>query len=792
MSSLNQPKTRVLFLHTRDELQLKLIVADQEDSQSEYTQLYSLLDKLGFEVNYSGKALSPKQLEGINLLVMNAPREEVDIAEINVIREFVANGGGLLLVTNAENMFHPPDSLNKIAAISGVRLEEYHNYPPTYLQVFCPHYITANLNRVRVNRVASLVANNGAYPLAYTKATRQMIMACSYVENGRIVVVGDTGIFSNGLITTESNQELAVNTFCWLAAQNVIDIIEVNIPETVEWGQTAIVSVCLRNNAGEVRPRVECALESDADAIISEPIRKIRSIPPGKTTLMRWTVRPQILGEQKLRLSIYVEGQTALFFDRLPEMNCLAPGYFTLEVKDIKGKQKTLFKTGDYFSVEGAFHCTVDLESQLYSLELELDHGLVKRSHEPGNGIDRWHVQATTSGEYKLILTLVETGQTLPVLVKVKHSLNERIVELKAAYLYPLDAEISERLKQVDESLSHNAIHAQAFEIMSPEEFIKAIYDGEAALWLLGVLAAARREQWHNPSLCDLVLTYFAPTHLAGRGSFIPYAPKLASHLAHLHPSYRKNLEYNLLASEESDEVNIKQNIAAYLLHEKYGHGFFYTQTPLGQQLYILEKHILTPETGKINKEQRETAEMLKDSAIIVNEGFATWIELTFIRKLDRDVRQAVDSREVFLIEEGAGLKARKMEGVFFKRFPPRFDSRYREGFEFLHYISQTFNLRCAIRIFLIATNIELGISETAQGVIEFSAHVEVIKERLLDPEDPGYRSHFRLRYIAELLYEHRAKLKELVRKQYCPVDCFKAGCPLESFIEAELNWRTP
>jgi hypothetical protein len=274
---------------------------------------------------------------------------------------------------------------------------------------------------------------------------------------------------------------------------------------------------------------------------------------------------------------------------------------------------------------------------------------------------------------------------------------------------------------------------------------------------------------------------------LPNRGSFVPYDPGLASSLARLHPADSKGLEYNLLCSEESEDIQIKQNVAAYLLHEKFGHGFFYTQTRLGQQLAILQRH---GDDFDQCAEYEEVTRLIEDSAIIVNEGFAAWMELTFLGKLDREVRQAVYPRRMLLIQQASGLYKREREGGFFGKFPPRFDSRYREGFEYLDFVGQKFSLRCAVRVFLLATHIDFGIAENPQGQLHFKLEPAVIKQLLLEPEEPDWRSHSRLRKIAELLYEHTDEAQALIRKNHCPIDCRKSNCPLEAFVAEKLKWR--
>lgn len=534
-----------------------------------------------------------------------------------------------MIISNSKTLINPLHRLNELAGVAGLEIQEYLNYPPTILQKFQPHYITANLKRIKVGNVASVISSNGAYPLAFTKATQQPIIGCANVGLGRVVAIGDVDLFTDELIADKNNETLVANTLRWLAAQNVIDVEEIIIPQTVNLGQSVAVELKLKNIDPELRPQVECILESDADAIISEPASKKRSIPPGITTIMQWTVKPQILGEQKLRLTIYVNEQTNLFFDQLTEMRCLAPGYFTLETKNEVGDLKTNFKTGDSFVAEGIFHWTAEINEPLYHLRLVPDEGLIEREYQIGISKSSWLLQAITRGTHELKLVLDETGQSLSALVQVSLCASDNLTELEAAFVYPLDAEIAARLKQVDECLACDQVKNQPFRILPPEDFVDQVHEGYSAAWLKEVLNSARREQWNNPDLLDLVLTYISPTYLTNRGAFIPYDPRLASHLARLHPTDRRYLEYNLLCSEESEDISIKQNIAAYLLHEKYGHGFFYTQTRLGQQLALLQKYGYLD--GSDDRSESKAAQLIKDSAIIVNEGFAAWMELTFL-----------------------------------------------------------------------------------------------------------------------------------------------------------------
>jgi len=781
-------KARVLFAQAHGEL---VSLRGEPEAASLTLGLQRLITELELDLTAVCGPLAAEHLEDSQVLVLGAPKTELNSIEVETILRFVQAGGGLLLVADSSTIISPVDSFNRLAGMVGLQFREYLNYPPTWLQVFSPHYITANVDRVRVKNVAGIFSSNGAYDLAFTKATRTSVAACTMLGDGRVVAVGDVGLFTDELLAVKGNETLVSNVFRWLAFQNAVDVQAVIVPETVKWGQTADVALELFNPNREARPQVECILESDADALISEPARKSRSIPSGKTTHMQWTVKPQILGDQKLRLVIHIEGQPSLYFDQLlPTMLCEAPGYLTLQIRNLDGESETRFLTGDKLVAEGALHWPAGLRLPPCHLDLEYTKGLAELGYQPGEGVGCWHLQACASGEHKLTLRIRETAQSLPAMVTVCPSIEDQLRELQAAYIYPLDAEIAERLRAVDERLSDESVRRKPFKILPSDQYIQEMYSPREALWLKQVLVAARREQWHNLDLLNQVLIYFAPAHVPGWGSFVPYDPALASHLTRLHPTARLRLECNFVRSEESQDISVKQNIAAYLLHEKYGHGFFYARTRLGQQLTILQRHGFPagPE-DEVWRGYAYPAQLIEDSATIVNEGFATWMELTFLEQLDREVRQAVNLRRILLLQEATGLYDRQRDSHFFQTFPPRFDSPYREGFEYLEFISRNFSLQCAVQAFLIATNIDFGITESVDGEIKFEQDAAEIEQRLLVAKEEDACSHIRLCRIAELTSDHQTELQMRLQKQRCPQGC-QESCPLAQLVRENMKWR--
>ena len=128
------------------------------------------------------------------------------------------------------------------------------------------------------------------------------------------------------------------------------------------------------------------------------------------------------------------------------------------------------------------------------------------------------------------------------------------------------------------------------------------------------------------------------------------------------------------------------------------------------------------------------------------------------------------------------------LNSEYFTRFPPKTTSRYQEGFEYLDFISTWYNLRCAIRALMIATNIDFDLDlENSNGVI---IDREQTKERVLNANIGDYRSQHRLEQIAHLLRNNKRKTVGMVQKRHCPIDCRSEQCPLEDYISNHLGWR--
>jgi hypothetical protein len=512
---------------------------------------------------------------------------------------------------------------------------------------------------------------------------------------------------------------------------------------------------------------------------------------------MQWTIHPRILGEQSLRLSIEIAGEDTLYFDKLPEVRYLSPEPLKLEIKNSQGGLQTTFETGEEFLVYGSFYGATGSKLLLSQLRLKVGEGLKRLAQKVGKRTVKWKVKAVAKGAPELRLEVAETKQFLSAFVSVATSEVDQRVEIKTAFVRPLDAEIKARLVQIHSSFRE--VGALKFRILSPEKYITEVYTPDSAKWLKQLLEAAVKEDMPDPSyeLLRLFMIYIVPCYLATKKTaFIPHAPTLASNLGKIYPINKDFLRYNLLCSNENEDFEIKQHVAAYLLQEKYGHGFFYTQTRLGQQIALLERYKPQQKQTEEDKAHHEAVKLVNDSATIVNEGFAAWLEITVLNKLDREVRQAAELRRIFLLEQSSGFREKTEVSEFFREFHPREDSIYLEGFKYFDSISSKLSPRCAIYALLLATDIDLGIGENEHGKLTFESQpiekigveaLATIKNKLF-AKTTSWRSHERLRQIDKML-DNQEQDNEVISKmedKNCPETCHPQNCVLNylcSFI---------
>lgn len=792
-------KPTILFSQAHHE---SVCIDDSNDNQTDFGAFFDFLRKT-YRCHPCDEHLLPDKLVEASVVVLGAPFDDLQEEETTALTQFVEAGGGLLLMSNADIAYSPPEGFKQLLELAGVHIQEYLNYPPESLRVFRPHVVTANLTKIRVGKLAhlSLLDEAKVRPLAFTKATQQPIIAVSCIGQGRIGIIGDSSLFADALFESEEgdNCVFAANLFAWLTKTHDLDIEVVKVQGQFDWGRTGDVELVLRNPTAKPIRHIECILSSDNGADIQNPIKNVHDLLSNKAVVKRWKVKPTILGQQVLSLSIFIERNEKVlrFSSLLPEITCLAKGFLSMVIKNKKGESCINFRTNDTFIVEGSFF--TNIKNLSYKLGLEVSNGLKIIQENFSNDCYFWEVEAKQKGTQTLKLQLLnnikdnnQQEQSKPQIIQhslamvvVKSSIQDQIRDVYVNYVLPLDAQIISYLERIDSKLVTNNIKNLRLDILQPYEYIDAAYSNDVKIlnWLQNnVLPAAYNENFYNIDLVETLLNYLVPKYLPERGGVVPCEPVLASHLISIHPDYKKSLEYCFLYSEDSDDITIKQNIASYLLHKKYGDGFFYTHTRLGQQIALITRY-----RNNIPDNYRYTMDLLQDSSLVVQSGFAAWLELTFLNKLDLDIKQAYDTRRKLLLDEYNGLSFSRSND-FFNTFPvEKYKSHYREGWEYLEEaIRRKFSFQCAIQLFLLSTNIDFGIN--LENDIFFSFSAEEMEERLSNPQTGlQWCSHIRLRFIAEWLHDNMIEVKQKMQRVECSEKCHNTGCSLKEFFHGNL-----
>lgn len=752
-----------------------------------------------------------------HVLVLGAPRKPLDQDEVDAIADFVHRGGSLLIAHSYESLWWQdkngtPSTVNRLLESFGLNIKQLLNWTTNTFDAshLRPHYLSSAVNRLVVKEPTYLEKlNKVPYVAATLPDADKPFLAAVEADKGRVVVIGDFAIFGDRYIHRNDNRALALNVFRWLARVNSLDFHDAHFDREVRYGQTAIFSIVLENSHRQRLEHVSCLLESDASALILNPLQQIRSLPAYSKTQLQWVVEPRRLGAQNLRLTVDFEKSEhdPLFLDSVAKFACVPDAEIELVFLNRQDRTPGVVETGVPFDVQARVRWADGAKPVPLRLDLKqpLAHVAVE-AMEQTDEARRWRLTALDAGDWTITLEAEQLNQKITRLVHALPSIQDQIRTIDRDVIMPLEAEIRLKMSQLRREFDVTAIQHIPFRLLTPEAQVRLLEPAEEKEHLLEVIQAARVETFKNRPLVEELLLSLAPTHSSVHGCCIPYDPKLASHLVDNHASYEENLAYNLAGIDGDDRygpVWLQQNTAALLLHEKYGHGFFFTQTTLGRQMAILEHQGLVPDANEtqhlkssylrnLYEQYKEVLTVLYHSAITVNEGFATWVELTILPQLGGVVGQAAYRRRDFLFNRNNGLTHLAEYSPYFQVFKPWRSSKYQEGCELLELIQGYFGSdcgpKCAVQAAIKAADVDMGISEN-NGQVRFGLKPHEMAEVLLDAEGNDARAGMRLRDIHQVLREHSGEIREEQKTLQCHRSCLHSECPVNKMIGEKLKW---
>lgn len=801
--------TRILFDESHEELLCSHSTGDDRDSDT-WDTLRTMLEEMRCEIAVHSAEkgfLTEEILDGYDVLVIGAPAKPLDRIEIDCVTDFVQNGHGLLVASNVESLWRQnSNSLDVLLETFGVRFERSFYPPAKEITTIFPHYISSDVATLRVKEPTYLqILDDNPSVIAKLPWPKRAFLAAIETFPGRIVVAGDFASFGDGLISEHSNRRLALNIFRWLTHKNSLDCRNAQMSGEVMLGDTATFSIVLVNSTHHRLEQIHCLLESDSSARIESPVLEIRSIPRGSQTWLQWIIEPRRLGSQSIKLTVeFPEDpkQKVLFFDPAAEFECLPNAQINLVFLNGRGESTQTAVTGVPFEAKPTVEWAHNAERTALNWKLKYprDH-FVEHSQPTESG--HWQLEPLDPGDWHITLTLPETGQSIKRLLRVRASKNLQIEEIEQDIVKPLAARIQLLVSQIrPEEFDSESIREIPFKVLTPEEYVRRIYPADAADRLLAGIRTARSERGVSKPLLRNLLRYIAPVYSPIHGCCVPYDPDLATHLVRKYELYEDNLANNFLYVEGKDPIWVEQNIAAFLLHEKYGHGFFYRITTLGQQLAILYNHgflrqedrdrLSSPYPRSLAEEYKEPIDALSDSAIIVNEGFAAYMELLILPRLGGSVGQATYRRKDFLMTRDDELQRTQESSQYFREYTPFRASRYQEGYDYLRliqgYFGDNYGPRCAIQAMIKASDVNVGITESGKQVV-FGLSAEKFKWTLFEDSADDARADIRLRKIHSVLRQYREQVRADQRDLQCYRVCLHQNCPVDRIINQQLGW---
>ena len=743
----------------------------------------------------NGRSLDPNE---INVLVFAAPVQPFQQETVKAVIHFVEEGGSLLIAHDYQSLLkceksryaqrQSGDPLKELLAAFGLRMKRLLSYPPDEISTFNAHYLSAGVTKVFIREPAYLevlndlperVQDSPPCIVAQLPETHQPFIVAVEVGYGRVVAIADYAMLEDSYISYGSNQTLVNNIFQWLSGQNLLDCDEAKIQPEVSKGESAQFSLRLHNPQRTRLEYLQCVLESDQGVDIVEPQKTVRSIAPYGTTRLHWTVQPQRPGQQTLRLTVdfpQSQDHQPLFFDSIAQFQCLLNSEIGLLIRNSQGEFTGEVEIDQPFEIQAVFGKSSTIQADMPTVRLEPGSPHMQVESLVSTSSHRWRINALSEGNTAVTVVVEETGQRVSLPIRVQPSPKDRIAMLERDVMGAIDAELKYRMAKFHPGFSTDVKDIPCH-ICTPEAFVHRLKSPPESEQLLEALQVARSESKENQPLVLYLLQNISPTFSPVHGCYIPYAPKLATHLSGKHFPYKDNLAQNFLALEETDAIHLRQNLTALILHEKYGHGFFFTQTTLGRQLAILYKHGLTrnatplkvkaPYPRTLYYEYQTAIKALWDSAMIVNEGFATWVELAILPHCGLEIQDTAYRRKNFLFNHDDGLIQLAQESEYFAAFPPFQASRYREGCDYFQWIQtyfgkpSTLGFQCAIQALLKATDINLGIFEEA-GQLKLALNPSTMVKLLLEDLDHQARADMRLRMIHSTLRKSANKILEV------------------------------
>ena len=260
------------------------------------------------------------------------------------------------------------------------------------------------------------------------------------------------------------------------------------------------------------------------------------------------------------------------------------------------------------------------------------------------------------------------------------------------------------------------------------------------------------------------------------------WAPDIAELLAERWPGNKAVIATILTPSEE--------DIAAVIGHEKYGHGFLYLETTLGKQVvHILADQELyraiatgndaaflnAPWKRDFLEENRAWLPYLLGSVVIVEEGFAAWVQTKLLLCLgNRFASRAAYglTRHPFSVPfRGLIPFLPYFEARGYPLLPERQFSPHKLGYDCIDDIHEQFGyscIACILHTIRRVMDVDFGIHKETTGAIRVAMRSDRLLQYLRDGRPGFYLADQRLLVFRNLILDRSQVLEGLKKSWTC------------------------
>jgi hypothetical protein len=208
------------------------------ETVNSYSIFYGLLLKNGFDTIFNENQLNEETLSDVNVLIFAGPMKKFDPKEIDIIRNYVQNGGNLLVLT------HIPSPLVDLMREFNITISDYvaaesqNRIIPSsldfYVTDFENHTITKGISNFAVFGSWSIKSSGSANTVAWTsdsawsdvkknmkfdndseKHERLGIVSTLQFGKGKVVIIADDAVFLDKFIDTADNRLFGENIILW-------------------------------------------------------------------------------------------------------------------------------------------------------------------------------------------------------------------------------------------------------------------------------------------------------------------------------------------------------------------------------------------------------------------------------------------------------------------------------------------------------------------------------------------------------------------------------------------------